>query len=217
MCQTLLVTCLKTSTFCYLLPELQLFFRYWEKIPRSQKCGCNPWDRVTQQRLRGCQGKLPGGRGFEKGIVPGQESHRWRSTAFCHPLSQAWKRTVGGCDAWHWRLRMRKRCGGQKYHRDAELIRSSDFTDWLNQLQQLPGSRLLVMKEEETSTVWASQPGILKLKKQGCDCITCTHHTWVPFPLVRLSKLLWLSSRLCLLSLTLLGCLYILLLNLWDH
>ena len=100
MCQTLLVTCLKTSTFCYLLPELQLFFRYWEKIPRSQKCGCNPWDRVTQQRLRGCQGKLPGGRGFEKGIVPGQESHRWRSTAFCHPLSQAWKRTVGGCDAW---------------------------------------------------------------------------------------------------------------------
>ena len=56
-----MVPCLKTSTFCYLLTELPLFFRYWEKIPWSQQRGCNPWDRVTQQWLRRCEGNLLGG------------------------------------------------------------------------------------------------------------------------------------------------------------
>lgn len=199
----MLVTCLKTSTFCYLLPELQLFFRYWEKIPRSQKCGCNPWDRVTQQRLRRCEGKLPGGRGFGEGYCSWTRESQVEKHCLLPPFVSGLEVDCGRM----WCLTLKSQNAGTLWRPKVSQRRWADQELWFHWLAvstpATPWSRLLVMKEE-TSTVWASQPDF-QTEETRLLLHNVHYHTWVPFPLVRLSKLLWLSFRLRLLSLTLLG------------
>lgn len=139
----------------YLVIELWFFLRCQGEIPCSQICRCSPWGRVNlwhsygQWDVRGdCWGF------WARYLSLKKKSHRWRNIAPCPPLAQGLE--VGCGTMWCLTLPQLAQTVGtlrkQKHHGDAEQIRSSDFTDWLNQFQWLPISRLLVIWEKEICT-----------------------------------------------------------------
>lgn len=150
ICQILRITFPKTSTFSYLLQRsdfsLGIVTRSFDLKNVDVVLGLG-WACDTAMAHWDARGN---GWGIRR-ILFLDESHKGRNTAL---FLEIWKWFVGGWDARHCHIHLRMgTLGRSKCHRDAELIWSSNFTDWLNQFQWLPFSRLLIIWEKETSVV----------------------------------------------------------------
>lgn len=141
----------KDQHFFLLATEIWFFFRYRDEVLWSQKCGCGPWTRVSMWHSHGslrCKGKRLGD---SEDTVPGWESQGEKHCPFSRDLEVVCRRMR--CKTLSQPSPNVGTLGRSKCHRDAELIWSSNFTDWLNQFQWLPFSRLLIIWEKETSVV----------------------------------------------------------------